>query len=61
MAQSVENPTSAQVMNAQFTGVNPTMGCVLTVQSLEPASDYMSPFLSAPHLLMLCLSKINKH
>ena len=33
---------------------------VLTAQSLEPASDSVCPFLSAPPLLTLCLSKINK-
>ena len=37
-------------------------GSVLTAQSLEPALDSMSPSLSAPPLLILCLSlsKINK-
>ena len=31
-------------------------GSVLTAQSLEPASDSVSPSLSAPPLLVLCLS-----
>ena len=57
MAQSVKHPTSAQVMISRF------MGSVLTAQSLEPASDSVSPSLSAPPLLMLCLSLSlkNKH
>ena len=41
------------------------LGSVLTAQSLEPALDSVSPSLSAPSLLMLCLSlslsKVNKH
>ena len=38
-------------------------GSVLTAQSLEPASDSVSPSFSAPPLLVLCLSlsNINKH
>ena len=58
-------PTSAQVMISRFMGSSSTSGCVLTAQSLEPASDSVSPFLSAPPLfslsLSLSLSKINKH
>ena len=63
MAQSVKHPTSAQVMILQFMGSSPTSGSVLTAQSLEPASDSVSPSLSAPPLLALSvsLSKINKH
>ena len=38
----------------------PPQGSVLTAQSLEPASDSVSPSLSAPSPLMLCLSKMNK-
>ena len=63
MAQSVERPTSAQVMISQFVGLSPTSGSVPTAQSLEPASDSVSPSLTAPLLLMLCLSdsqKLNK-
>ena len=48
-----------QVMISQFVSSSPTLGSVLTAQSLEPASDSVSPSLSAPPLLMLCLSKIN--
>ena len=35
-------------------------GSVLTAESLEPASDSVSPSLSAPPLLMLCLSVSQK-
>ena len=58
VAQSVECPTSPQVMISQFTSLSFT-SAVLTAQSLEPASDSVSP-LSAPPLLVLSLSKINK-
>ena len=54
--QSVERLTSAQVMISQFVSSSPASGSVLTAQSLEPASDSVSPSLSAPPLLMLCLS-----
>ena len=63
MAQSVEHPASAQVMISAFMSSSPTSGSVLTGQTLEPASDSVSPSLSAPPLLVLCLglSKMNKH
>ena len=61
MAQLVTCPTSAQVMVSQFVGLSPATGNVLTAQSLEPASDSVSPSLPSPaHTLSLCLSKINK-
>ena len=64
VAQSVERLTSAQVMISWFVGSSPASGSVLTAQSLEPASDSVSPSLSLPlpHLrsASLCLSKINK-
>ena len=62
VAQSVKHPTSAQVIILQFVSLSPTSGSVLTAQSLEPASHSVSPSLSAPHPLTLCLflSK-NKH
>ena len=60
MAQSVKRPTSAQVTISRYVSSSPASGSVLTVQSLEPASDSVSPSLSAPPLLMLCLTKINK-
>ena len=61
VAQSVERPTSAQVMISQSVSSSPTSGFVLTAQSLEPALDSVSPSLSAPPPLVLCLSlsKIN--
>ena len=46
VAQSVEHPTSAQVMISQFMSSSPTSGSVLTAQNLEPASDSVSPSLS---------------
>ena len=51
----------AQVMILWFVGLSPAAGSVLTAQSLEPASDSVSPSLSAPPPLVLCLSKINKY
>ena len=56
VAQSVRRPTLAQVMILQFVGSSPALGSVLMAQSLEPASDSVSPSLSAHPLLMLCLS-----
>ena len=55
----VERPTSVQVMILWFVSLSPTSGSVLTAQSLEPGT--LSPFLSAPPLLIpsLSLSKIN--
>ena len=60
MAQSVGRLTSAQVTILQSVGSRPALGSVLTAQSLEPASDSVSPSLSAPPLLMLCLSLSQK-
>ena len=63
MVQSVKHLILAQVMISRFMGLSPTSGSALMAQSLEPASDSVSPSLSAPPLLVLCfsLSKINKH
>ena len=61
MAQLVERLTSARVMISWFVGLSPAPGCVLTAQSLESASDSVSPFLSAPPPLTLSLSNINKY
>ena len=58
VAQSMECPTSAQVMISRPVSSSPASGSVLTAQSLEPASDSVSPSLSAPPLLMLCLSSV---
>ena len=60
VAQSVERPTSAQVMISQFVGSSPTSGSVLTARSLEPALDSVSPLsLPLPCLRSPSLSKIN--
>ena len=60
MAQLVKRLTLAQVMILQSVSLSPTLDPVLTIQSLEPASDSVSPFLSAPPPLTLCLSLKNK-
>ena len=57
MAQSVERQTSARVMISWFVGSSPVSGSALIAQSLESASDSVSPSLSAPPLLTLSLSK----
>ena len=56
VAQLVKHPTSAQVRISRFVSSSPVSGSVLTAQSLEPASDSVSPSLSALPMLMLCLS-----
>ena len=67
MAQTVERPTSAQVMISQFLSSSPALGSVLTARSLEPALDSVSPSISAPPpltvslSLSLSLSLKNKH
>ena len=50
MAWSVKRPTSAQVMISQSVGSSPALGSVLTVQSLEPALESVTPSLSVPSL-----------
>ena len=60
VARSVKCLTSAQVMISWFVNSSPTLGSVLTAQGLEPASDSVCPSLSAPPLLMLCLSLSQK-
>ena len=60
VAQSVKHPTSAQVTISWFVGSSPASGSVLTAQNLESVSDSVSPSLSAPPLLMLCLSLSQK-
>ena len=61
VAQSVKWLTLAQVMISGFMSLSPLS--VLTAQSLKSALDSVSPSLSVPPLLMLCLclSKINIH
>ena len=56
VAQSVKRPTQAHVMILRFVGSGPASSSSLTALSLEPASDSVSPPLSAPPILMLCLS-----
>ena len=51
VAQSVKHLTSAQVMISQFVSSSPMSGSVLTAQSLEPASNCVSPSPSVPPLL----------
>ena len=46
MAQSVECPTSAQVMISRFVGLSPALGSVLTARGLESVLDSVSPSLS---------------
>ena len=60
VAQSVKCLTSVQVMISQIVSSSPMSGSVLTAQSLEPASDFVSPSLCAPPcLLALPLPKIS--
>ena len=60
VAQSVTRPTSAQVTISQPVRSSPASGCELMARSLEPASDSVSPSLSAPPPFMLCLSLSQK-
>ena len=60
VAQSVKHLTLARVMISRFVSSSPASGSVLTAQSLEPASDSVSAFLSCPST-SCCLAKINKH
>ena len=53
---SMKHLTLAQDMISQLVSLSPVSGSVLTAQSLEPASDSVSPSLSAPPSLVLCLS-----
>ena len=56
VAQSVKCLTLAQVTISWFVSSSPALDSVLTAQSLEPASDSVSPSLSAPLPLALSLS-----
>ena len=56
VAQSVKRPALAQVMISHFMSSSPASGSVLTAQSLEPASDSLSPSLSSFSPLTVCLS-----
>ena len=57
VAQSVERPTSAHVMISRFVGSSPASGSVLTAESLEPASDSVSPPLGPSPAPTLSLSQ----
>ena len=50
VAQSVKRLTLTQVMISRLVSLSPTLGSMLTAQSLEPALD--SPCLSAPPLFI---------
>ena len=56
VAQSVEPLTSAPVMISRSRSSSPASGSVLMARSLEPASGSVSPSVSAPPPLVLCLS-----
>ena len=60
MAQLVKRPTSAQVTISRSMSSSPVSGSGLMAQSLEPASDSVSPSLSVPSRSH-CLSLKNKH
>ena len=60
VGQLVRRLTLAQVMISLSVGSSPISGSVMTIQSLEPALDSVSPSLSAPPLLVLSLSLKNK-
>ena len=60
VAQSVERPTSAQVTISRSVSSSPASGSGLMAQSLEPASDSVSPSLSDPPPFMFCLSLSQK-
>ena len=59
VAQLVKRLTWAQVMILRFVSSSPASGSVPTARSLEPASDSVSPSLSAPPPLALSLSLKN--
>ena len=59
VAQLVKWLTSAQIMISRFMSLSPSSRPVLTTQSLEPASDSVSPSFSTYPPLVLSLSKIN--
>ena len=58
IAQWVRRPALAQVMILWSVHLSCVLGSVLTAQSLEPASDSVSPSLSVLPLLMLCLLSV---
>ena len=61
VTQLVKYLTLAQFMTSRSVSPSPMSGSVLTARSLQPASDSVSPSLSASPLLTLSLSFKNKH
>ena len=59
VAQLVERLTSPQVMISQSVSSSPTLGSVLTAQSLELASDSVSPSLCPSPVCALSQKSIN--
>ena len=60
MSQLFKQLTSAQDMVSQFMSWSPISGPALTAQSLEPASDSVSPLSALPQLT-LCLYLFQKY
>ena len=56
LAQSDKHAT----LDLRVVGSSPVLGSGLAAQSLEPALDSVSPSLSAPPLLALCLYELIK-
>ena len=62
VAQLVERLTSSHVTISEFVSSSPALGSVLIAQSLEPASDSVSPSLLLPaHTLSLSLKNKDKY
>ena len=55
MAQSVNHPTLVRVMISRFYDLIPVSDSVLTLKSMEPALDSVSPCLSPSPMLKICL------
>ena len=55
-AHWIKCPTSVQVMVSRFVGSNPRFTSVLMTLNMEPASNTVSHFLSAPSPRVFCLS-----
>ena len=56
VAQLLKRGTSAQAMVSRSVSSRPASRSALTAQTPKPASDSVSPSLSVPPPLMLCLS-----
>ena len=55
VAQSVNHPTLVRVMISRFYDLIPVSDSVLTLKSMEPALDSVSPCLSPSPMLKICL------